>query len=84
MGITLQIEVTDELLPAHLPAKQSMARALGLCKSALDAGRRALNDLRAAPLSAADLLKSFSQLANELTRDAGAKIAVLVEGANAR
>jgi ligand-binding sensor domain-containing protein/signal transduction histidine kinase len=80
MGISLQIEVTDELLPADFPAKQSVARALGLCKSALAAGRRALNDLRAAPLSAADLLKSFSQLANDLTRVAGTKIDVIVEG----
>jgi signal transduction histidine kinase len=80
MGISLQIEVTDELLPADLPAKQSLARALRLCKSALDAGRRALNDLRAASLSAADLVKSFSQLTNELTRDTGTEIDVIVEG----
>ena len=80
MGISLQIEVTDELLPADFPAKQSVARALGLCKSALDAGRRALNDLRTSPLSAADLIKSFSQLANELRRDAGTEIDLIVEG----
>jgi len=80
MGISLQVEITDELLPANLPAKQSLARALGLCKSALDAGRRALNDLRAAPLSAADLVKSFSQLANELVGAGGTKIDVIVEG----
>jgi len=80
MGISLQIEVADELLPAGLPAKQSLARAVGLCKSALDAGRRALNDLRTAPVTAADLVKSFSQVANEFTRDAGTKIDVIVEG----
>jgi signal transduction histidine kinase len=80
MGISLQIEVADELLPANLPAKQSVARALGLCKSALDAGRRALNDLRATPLSAADLVKSFSELANESMRDAETKMDVIVEG----
>ena len=80
MGISLQIEVTDELLPAGLPAKQPLGRALALCKSALDAGRRALNDLRSAPLSAADLVKSFSQLANEVTRNAETKIDVIVEG----
>ncbi len=80
MGISLQIEVTDELLPANFPAKQPLARALGLCKSALAAGRRALNELRAAPLSAADLVKSFSQLANDLTGDGGTKIDVIVEG----
>jgi len=80
MGISLQIEVTDELLPANLPAKQPLARALGLCKSALDAGRRALNDLRTAPLGAADLVKSFSQLANEFASSGGTKIDVIVEG----
>jgi ligand-binding sensor domain-containing protein/signal transduction histidine kinase len=80
MGISLQIEVTDELLPANLPAKQSLERALGLCKSALDAGRRALNDLRTAPLSAADLVKSFSQLANEFAGNGETKIDVIVEG----
>jgi signal transduction histidine kinase/ligand-binding sensor domain-containing protein len=80
MGISLHIEVTDELLPADLPAKQPLARALALCKSALDAGRRALNDLRSAPLSAGDLVQSFSQLANELTRETSTKTDVIVEG----
>ena len=80
MGISLQIEVSDELLPADLPAKQSLARALRLCRSALDAGRRTLNDLRSAPLSSADLVKSFSQSANELARDAGTVVDVIVEG----
>jgi signal transduction histidine kinase/ligand-binding sensor domain-containing protein len=80
MGISLQIEVTDELLAADVPAKQPLARALNLCKSALDAGRRALNDLRSAPLSAVDFVKSFSELANELTRDTETKVGVIVEG----
>jgi signal transduction histidine kinase/streptogramin lyase len=80
VGISLQIEVTDELLPAGFPAKEPLTRAVALCKSALDAGRRALNDLRTAPLSAADLVKSFSQLAHELTREAATKIDVTVEG----
>jgi ligand-binding sensor domain-containing protein/signal transduction histidine kinase len=80
MGISLQIEVTDELLPANFPAKEPLTRALGLCKSALDAGRRALNDLRSAPLSAADFVKSFSQLANDRPRDTGTVVDVIVEG----
>src|SRR5260370_13179066 len=80
MGISWQIEVTDELLPANFPAKQSLSRALRLSKSALDAGRRALNDLRTASLNAADLVKSFSQLASEFKRDAETKIDVIVEG----
>lgn len=50
MGISLQIEITDEMLPAHFPAKQSLERALRLCKSALDEGRRALKELRCGTL----------------------------------
>ena len=80
MGISLQIEVTDELLPGNFPAKEPLTRALALCKSALDAGRRTLNDLRTGPLSADDLVKSFWQLAQEVTRNAVTKIDVTVEG----
>ena len=80
MGISLQIEVTDELLPADVPAKQSLARALRLSKSALDAGRRALNDLRSVSLGAADIVKCFSQLSGEFARDAGTEVDVIVEG----
>lgn len=80
MGISLQMEVTDELVPADSPAKQSLGRALRLCKSALDAGRRALNDLRSASLSAGDLVKSFSQLSDEFAGDAGTLVDVVVEG----
>jgi signal transduction histidine kinase len=46
----------------------------------LDAGRRALNDLRTASLSAADLVKSFSLVANEIERDSETEIDVIVEG----
>jgi signal transduction histidine kinase/ligand-binding sensor domain-containing protein len=80
MGVSLQIEVTDELLPSDVAAKQSLARALRLCKSALDAGRRALNDLRAVSLSAADIVKSFSQLSGEFARGAGPEVDVIVKG----
>jgi signal transduction histidine kinase len=80
MGISLQIEVTDVLLPADARARQPLERALRLCKSALDEGRRALNDLRSVPLSAADLVKSFSQLAEEYAGGSGTKADVVVEG----
>jgi signal transduction histidine kinase len=80
MGISLQIEVTDALLPANLPAKQPLGRALGLCKSALDDGRRALNDLRSAPLGAGDLVRSFSQLSGEFAAGSGTRVDVIVEG----
>jgi signal transduction histidine kinase len=80
MGISLQVEVTDELLPADLPAKQSLGRALRLCSSALDEGRRALNDLRSTPLEAGDLVESFSQLSHGLAGDSGMRVEVVVEG----
>jgi signal transduction histidine kinase len=80
MGISLQIEVSDELVPAESPAKPSLGRALRLCRSALDEGRRALNDLRSAPLSAGDLVKSFSQLSDEFAGDTATLVDVVVEG----
>jgi signal transduction histidine kinase/ligand-binding sensor domain-containing protein len=82
MGISLQIEVIDELLPLppDLPAKQSLGRALRLCKSALDEGRRALNDLRSAPLRANDLVKSFSELSSERAGTPRMRLDVVVEG----
>jgi signal transduction histidine kinase len=80
MGISLQVEVADELLPAGLPAKPALGRALRLCKSALDQGRRALNDLRSVPLGAGDLVKSFSQLSGEFAAGSGTRVDVVVEG----
>jgi signal transduction histidine kinase/ligand-binding sensor domain-containing protein len=80
MGISLQIEVTEELLPGDVPARQPLARALRLCKSALEQGRRTLNDLRAGPLSAGDLVTSFSQLSGEHAGDTGIRADVVVEG----
>jgi signal transduction histidine kinase/ligand-binding sensor domain-containing protein len=80
MGISLQIEASDELLPPDLPAKQFLQRALRLCKSALDEGRRALNDLRTAPLNANDFVKSFSQLSEQFARRSGPRVDVVVEG----
>jgi len=67
-------------LPADFPAKQSLARALRLCKSALDEGRRALNDLRSAPLTADDFVKSFSQLSEQFAGRSGTRVDVVVEG----
>jgi len=80
LGISMQIEVTDELLPAELPAKQPLQKALRLSKSAMEEGRRALNDLRALSLSADDLVKGFSQAADGLRTEGGSEIRILVEG----
>jgi ligand-binding sensor domain-containing protein/signal transduction histidine kinase len=80
LGISLQIEVTDELLPPELPAKHPLQKALRLSKSAMDEGRRALNDLRASSLSTDDLVKGFRQTADGLRTESGTEIRILVEG----
>ena len=80
LGISMQIEVTDELLPADLPAKHPLQKALRLAKSAMEEGRRALNDLRTLSLSADDLVKGFSQAADGLRTEGGNDIRILVEG----
>jgi signal transduction histidine kinase len=80
MGISLQIEVTEQLLPGDVPARKSLGRALRLCRSALEQGRRTLNDLRSGPLSAVDLVRSFSQLSDECAGESGIRADVIVEG----
>jgi ligand-binding sensor domain-containing protein/signal transduction histidine kinase len=80
LGISLQIEVTDELLPPELPAKRPLQKALSLAKSAMEAGRRALNELRASSFSADDIVKGFSEIAEGLRTENGSDIHILVEG----
>ncbi|MCU1386170.1 MAG: two-component system sensor kinase, partial [Acidobacteria bacterium] len=80
MGISLQIELSEALLPAEVRARQPLDRALQLCKSALDAGRRALRELRAVPLSAADLTDAFSRLSVERATESGPRLDVVIEG----
>jgi signal transduction histidine kinase len=80
LGISLQLEVTDELLPPELPAKHPLQKALRLSKSAMDDGRRALNDLRASSLSTDDIVKGFRQTADGLRTESGTEIRILVEG----
>jgi signal transduction histidine kinase/ligand-binding sensor domain-containing protein len=80
LGISLQLEVTDEMLSPGLPAKHPLKKALLLSKSAMDDGRRALNDLRTLSLSADDLVKELSQTADGLQTGGGGEISILVEG----
>jgi signal transduction histidine kinase len=84
LGISLQIEVTDELLPPEFPAKHPLQKALSLSRSAMEEGRRALNDLRASSLSANDIVKGFSQAAEALRTEGGGDIHILVEGEERR
>jgi signal transduction histidine kinase len=80
LGISLQIEVTDELLPADAPAREPLERALRLSKGAMAEGRRALNDLRTHALGANALIHAFSQVVSELPAADPPEVQILAEG----
>jgi signal transduction histidine kinase len=80
LGISLQIEVTDELLPAGAPARKPLEQALRLSKGAMAEGRRALNELRTQTLNADALVREFSQVAKEFPTADPPDIQILTEG----
>jgi ligand-binding sensor domain-containing protein/signal transduction histidine kinase len=80
LGISLQIEVTDELLPAGAPARPPLEQALRLSKGAMAEGRRALNELRTQVLDADALVRAFSQVAKELPAAEIPEVQILAEG----
>jgi signal transduction histidine kinase/ligand-binding sensor domain-containing protein len=80
LGISLQLEVTDELLPADAAARQPLEQALRLSKAAMTEGRRALNDLRTQALSSDDLVQAFAQVAKDFPAREAPNVDVLTEG----
>jgi signal transduction histidine kinase len=80
LGISLQIEVTDELLPPDAPARRPLERALQLSKSAMAEGRRALNELRTHTVDAAAIAAAFSQAAKKVAAPEGPPVQILTEG----
>ncbi len=69
LGISLQLEIADELTPAGAAEKPVLGRALGLAASALAHGRGALTTLRAAELRSGDLLESIVQVSQRFGED---------------
>lgn len=55
MGISLQLEIADELTPLGAPGKPILKRALQLSESALKQGRGALTTLRSTALTRQDI-----------------------------
>ena len=80
LGISLQLEVTDELLPSDAAARKPLEQALRLSKAAMTEGRRALNDLRAQKVGSDDLLRAFAQVANDFPEREAPNVDVLTEG----
>jgi signal transduction histidine kinase len=60
MGISLQLEIADELTPPEAAGKPILGRALRLSESALTHGRGALTTLRATALTQQDIYQALS------------------------
>jgi signal transduction histidine kinase/ligand-binding sensor domain-containing protein len=80
LGISLQLEVTDELLPADAGARKPLEQALRLSQTAMTEGRRALNDLRTRAVAADDLVRAFAQVAKDFPARESPDLDVLTEG----
>jgi signal transduction histidine kinase len=80
MGISLQLEIADELTPAGTAGKPMLTRALQLSESALAEGRGALTTLRLTALAAQDVLQAVLVVAAPFTQDRRKAIRCSVEG----
>jgi signal transduction histidine kinase len=80
LGISLQLEVTDELLPSDAVARKPLEEALRLSKTAMTEGRRALNDLRVQKVGSEDLVRAFAQVAKDFPASEPPEVDVLKEG----
>jgi signal transduction histidine kinase/streptogramin lyase len=60
MGISLQLEIADELTPPEAAGKPILGRALQLSESALTHGRGALTTLRATALTRQDIYQALA------------------------
>ena len=82
-AITLQLEAADALLEVAQPqrAHPAVRRALGLARASLDAARRSVLDLRAAPLDGQRLAEALPRLAHGLVEPGQLDIAVAITGA---
>lgn len=66
-GISLQLEIADEVTPIESIAKGPLRRALDLSRSALGSGRNALHILRQKPLSRADIESTLKDTVQSMT-----------------
>jgi signal transduction histidine kinase len=69
MGISLQLEIADELTPPTAAGKPILRRALQLSESALTHGRGALTTLRATALTRQDILQALTLAATSFSEE---------------
>jgi two-component system NarL family sensor kinase len=84
-AIALQLETADALLEAGTrpeKARQIVHHALALTRANLDAARRSVLDLRAAPLEGRSLSQAVTELAEEWAAQGSLNLNISVSGGN--
>jgi signal transduction histidine kinase len=80
VGISMQLEVADELTPGGTKAKTALERALALARSAISGGRLTLQALRRQPVTGPALVESLRQTADAYSGKARSAVEYSVEG----
>lgn len=80
VGISMQLEVADELTPRSAGAKSSLERALAFSQSAIASGRLTLEALRSRPITAAAFMETLRRTAEAYPERNGAAVEYLVQG----
>ena len=80
VGISMQLEVADELTPAGAKAKTALERALALSRSAIGRGRLTLQSLRRHPVTGSALVKSLRQTADAYSGKTRSTVEYRIEG----
>jgi signal transduction histidine kinase len=81
MGVSLQIELVDNLVDKPPEAKAHLQKALALSRALMQKGRAVLRDLRETTREASDLVNVLSAAIEDATYDGGPAAILLVEGA---
>ena len=81
MGVSLQIELVDNLVDKPAEAKAHLQKALALSRALMQKGRAVLRELRETTREASDLLKVLSAAIDDARHEGGPAAILLVEGA---
>jgi signal transduction histidine kinase len=81
MGVSLQIELVDNLVDKPAEAKAHLQKALALSRALMQKGRAVLRDLRETTREASDLVKVLSAAIEDARYEGGPAAILLVGGA---
>jgi signal transduction histidine kinase len=80
VGISMQLEVADELTPGTEEAKTPLQRALTLSRSAISSGRLTLQSLRQRPVTGSAILEALRRTAHAYPEGSGFTVEYAIEG----